>query len=146
MRSVFGISVIKVSSSDAVSPGSNSLLNNLTSVFSYDYCIGGKVTDTAVFHSIRQLYREKAQLHLVCKIAYLKYFSKQNELFDADAGKHIFHGLFTVFLFFVVFPLNQIVYSHTMPRLSYRLFIRALISAKKWKSSLPTPEPAAKKK
>ena len=70
---------MEIFSSYARAGGKEEVISAFLSQVSYDYCIGGKVTDTAVFHSIRQLYREKAQLHLVCKIAYLKYFSENPE-------------------------------------------------------------------
>lgn len=56
--------------------GKEEVISAFLSQICYDYVIGGKVVDNAVFRSIRQMYREKEELHLVCKIAYLKYYEE----------------------------------------------------------------------
>lgn len=45
----------------------------------YDYVIREKIAEPFLFQSILQLYREKAKLHLVCKLAYLKYYAENRE-------------------------------------------------------------------
>jgi len=56
--------------------GKEEVISAFLSQTCYDYVIGEKVTDETVFKSIRQLYREKERIHLVCKIAYLKYYAE----------------------------------------------------------------------
>ncbi|MDE5933921.1 MAG: hypothetical protein K2H40_15760, partial [Lachnospiraceae bacterium] len=56
--------------------GKEEVISAFLSQLCYDYVIGEKVVDPAVFGSIRQMYREKAQLHLVCRFAYLKYYEE----------------------------------------------------------------------
>lgn len=67
---------IEIFSSYSRAGGKEEVISAFLSQASFDYVIGEKVIDTDIFRSIRQLYREKAQLHLVCKIAYLKYFAE----------------------------------------------------------------------
>lgn len=59
--------------------GKEEVISAFLSQISYDYVINEKVIDAAIFQSIRQMYREKAQIHLVCKIAYLKYYAENPE-------------------------------------------------------------------
>ena len=42
----------------------------------YDYVIKEKIAEPHLFQNILRLYREKAQIHLVCQIAYLKYYAE----------------------------------------------------------------------
>lgn len=67
---------MEIFSSYSRAGGKEEVISAFLSQISFDYVICEKVIDTAIFRSIRQLYREKAQLHLVCKIAYLKYFAE----------------------------------------------------------------------
>lgn len=63
--------------------GREEVISAFLSQLSFDYVIGEKVMDAAIFRSIWQLYREKAQIHLVCEIAYLKYYAENpNEIVE----------------------------------------------------------------
>ncbi|MCM1155102.1 MAG: DUF5717 family protein [Roseburia sp.] len=42
----------------------------------YDHVIKEKIAEPLLFEDILRLYREKADLHLVCRIAYLKYYAE----------------------------------------------------------------------
>lgn len=66
------------------SGGSERIRAAFVSACCYDYVVNEEITDPYVFESVRQLYQEDAPLHLVCKIAWLRYCadrerSKQEE-------------------------------------------------------------------
>ncbi|MCM1175433.1 MAG: DUF5717 family protein [Blautia sp.] len=63
--------------------GKEEVISAFLSQVCYDYVIGEKSVDSAIFRSIRQMYREKEELHPVCQIAYLKYYEENpKELAD----------------------------------------------------------------
>lgn len=55
--------------------GSEKIRAAFVSACCYDYAVNGESTDPYIFESVRQLYREEAPLHQVCKIAYLSYMA-----------------------------------------------------------------------
>lgn len=57
------------------SGGSERIRAAFVSACCYDYVVKEEITDSYVFESVRQLYQEEAPLHLVCKIAYLRYYA-----------------------------------------------------------------------
>ncbi|MDE5598242.1 MAG: hypothetical protein K2J04_10465, partial [Lachnospiraceae bacterium] len=52
------------------------VISAFLSQYCYDYVIREKITDPFLVQSIMQMYKEKSRLHLVCKIAYLKYYAE----------------------------------------------------------------------
>jgi len=67
--------------------GKEEVISAFLSQLCYDYVIQEKVVDAALFRSIYQMYREKAGLHVVCKIAYLKYYAEnENEIKEEMKG------------------------------------------------------------
>lgn len=61
------------------SGGSERLRAAFLSQCCYDYAIGEQITEPYVFESVLQLYLEGAQLHLVCKIACLRYYAENRQ-------------------------------------------------------------------
>jgi len=55
--------------------GSERIRAAFISACCYDYVVNEEITDAYVFESVRQLYQEDAPLHLVCRIAYLRYYA-----------------------------------------------------------------------
>lgn len=58
------------------SGGKEEVITAFLSQCCYDYVIREKIVEPILFKSILQLYKEKADLHLVCKLAYLKYYAE----------------------------------------------------------------------
>lgn len=58
------------------SGGSERLRAAFLSQCCYDYAIGEQITENYVFESVLQLYLEQVPLHLVCEIAYLRYYAE----------------------------------------------------------------------
>lgn len=55
--------------------GSERIRAAFVSACCYDYVVKEEITDPYVFESVRQLYQEDAPLHLVCRIAWLRYYA-----------------------------------------------------------------------
>lgn len=55
--------------------GSERIRAAFVSACCYDYVVNEEIVDTYVFESVRQLYQEDAPIHLVCRIAYLRYYA-----------------------------------------------------------------------
>ena len=61
------------------SGGNERLRSAFLSQCCYDYAIGEQITEAYVFESVVQLYLEKAPLHIVCKIACLRYYAENRQ-------------------------------------------------------------------
>ena len=68
--------------------GDETLRAAFVSQCSYDYAIGGQITEPYIFENILYLYKEEAPLHLVCKIAFLQYYAENKQEQD-DAVKQV---------------------------------------------------------
>lgn len=69
--------------------GKEEVISAFLSQICYDYVIREKVVDNAIFRSIRRMYREKEELHLVCKLAYLKYYEENPKELAEDMKEMI---------------------------------------------------------
>lgn len=56
--------------------GKEEVISAFLSQCCYDYVIKEKITEPFLLQSIWRMYKEKGFLHLVCKIAYLKYYAE----------------------------------------------------------------------
>ncbi|MCM1087084.1 MAG: DUF5717 family protein [Muribaculaceae bacterium] len=56
--------------------GKEDVISAFLSQCAYDYVIKEKITEPFLIQSIFRLYREKAELPLVCKLAYLQYYAE----------------------------------------------------------------------
>ena len=68
--------------------GNETLMAAFVSQCCYDYAIGGQITESYIFQSVLQLYREGAPLHLVCRIAFLQYYAENRQEQD-DAVRQV---------------------------------------------------------
>ncbi|MBD5454017.1 MAG: hypothetical protein HDR30_06870 [Lachnospiraceae bacterium] len=59
--------------------GKEEVISAFLSQHCYDYVIREKITDPFLVQSIMQMHKEKNRLHLVCKIAYLKYYAENQK-------------------------------------------------------------------
>ncbi|MCM1386334.1 MAG: DUF5717 family protein, partial [Bacillus sp. (in: Bacteria)] len=56
--------------------GKEEVILAFLSQYCYDYVIREKIADSFLAQSVLQMYKEKSRMHLVCKIAYLKYYAE----------------------------------------------------------------------
>ena len=68
--------------------GNETLMAAFLSQCCYDYAISGQITEPYIFRGVLQLYRERAPLHLVCKIAFLQYYAENKQEQD-DAVRQV---------------------------------------------------------
>lgn len=61
------------------SGGSERLRAAFLSQCCYDYAIGEQITEAYIFESVVRLYLEEAPLHIVCKIAALRYYAENRQ-------------------------------------------------------------------
>ena len=59
--------------------GNEELLSAFLSQCCYDYAIGEQITEPYIFRNIVQLYLEGVPMHLVCRIACLKYYAENKQ-------------------------------------------------------------------
>lgn len=59
--------------------GNEDLMAAFLSQCCYDCVIGEEIMDVSLLHSVLQLYKEGARLHLVCKIAFLQYYAQNKK-------------------------------------------------------------------
>ncbi len=64
--------------------GSERIRAAFVSACCYDYVVNEEITDSCVFESVRQLYQMDAPLHLVCRIAYLRYYADRERSVDEE--------------------------------------------------------------
>lgn len=64
--------------------GSERVRAAFVSACCYDYVVKEEIADSYVFESVRQLYQEDAPLHLVCRIAYLRYYADRERNGDEE--------------------------------------------------------------
>lgn len=69
--------------------GKEEVISAFLSQLCYDYVIGEKIIDSAIFRSIRRMYREKEELHPVCQIAYLKYYEENPKEIEEEMKEMI---------------------------------------------------------
>lgn len=62
--------------------GNEELMAAFLSQCCYDYAIGEQITEPYIFRNVLQLYQDGVPLHLVCKIACLRYYAENKEAQD----------------------------------------------------------------
>lgn len=71
--------------------GSDEVMAAFLAQSSYDYVIKEKITDSSLVHAIFRMNHEGAALHLICKLAYLKYYA-ENKLEINEEIKEVIQG------------------------------------------------------
>lgn len=64
--------------------GKERLIAAFLSQCCYDYVVKEKITEAYLIQMIKKLYGEEVSLHLVCKLAYLKYYAENNQEITED--------------------------------------------------------------
>ena len=62
--------------------GNEELMAAFLSQCCYDYAIGEQITEPYIFRNVLQLYQDGVPLHLVCKIACLRYYAENKDAQD----------------------------------------------------------------
>ncbi|MBD5488333.1 MAG: hypothetical protein HDR13_05990 [Lachnospiraceae bacterium] len=62
--------------------GNEELMAAFLSQCCYDYAIGEQITEPYIFRNVLQLYQDGVSLHLVCKIACLRYYAENKDAQD----------------------------------------------------------------
>ncbi len=71
------------------SGGREELINAYVSQCCYDYVVREKITDVILIQCVLRLLRAGEPLHVVCKLAYLKYYAENKDEIDADIREAI---------------------------------------------------------
>lgn len=85
--------------------GKEEVITAFLSQCCYDYVIKEKIIEPFFIQSVLQMYREKANLHLVCKIAFLKYYAENREEITEAVGAVIREFLQEMLKRHIVLPL-----------------------------------------